>query len=178
MLERILIAGSGGQGIRLTGKLLATAALNKVAHVTFFPSYGAEVRGGTSNCQIVLASDEIASPVSDAFDTMILMNQESRERFVAQAAPGCLVLLNTSMCEAAEPGSAIEVPATDIANELGDVRVANFVMLGACIGAKPILPPDEIEAGIAAAFRRKGDALVALNLQAFQTGLRRTARMP
>ena len=77
MLERVLIAGSGGQGVVLIGRIVATVALPRVPHITFFPSYGAEVRGGTSHCQVVLSSDEISSPLSERFDSLILMNQAS-----------------------------------------------------------------------------------------------------
>ena len=94
MLERIFIAGSGGQGVLTTGKLLASVAVDHVDHLTFFPSYGAEVRGGTSNCQVVFSSNEIASPVSEEFDTLIIMNQESANVFLDRQTPDALVLLN------------------------------------------------------------------------------------
>ncbi|MFA7160272.1 MAG: 2-oxoacid:acceptor oxidoreductase family protein, partial [Kiritimatiellia bacterium] len=80
MLERILIGGTGGQGIVTVGKLLARAAIDAYPFVTFFPSYGAEVRGGTSSCQVILSTAEISSPLSERFDTVLAMNQQSARR--------------------------------------------------------------------------------------------------
>ena len=140
MHERVIIAGAGGQGIILTGKLLASAALQHVAHITFFPSYGAEVRGGVSKCQVVLSSEEIASPVSARFDSAIIMNQASLDRYLPNVEPGGVVIVNASLCRPPPGTAAVAVPATEQAIELGDVRVANFIMLGACLRMKPLVP--------------------------------------
>jgi 2-oxoglutarate ferredoxin oxidoreductase subunit gamma len=172
MLERILIGGSGGQGIISMGRLLAAVAMEHVPHVTFFPSYGIEVRGGTSNCQIVLSSGEIASPVPDEVDTLIAMNQQSLDRFAGQRVAGGLLLVNASLCpEATAAGGAVLVKATDMANDLGDVRVANSIMLGVYQARRPILPLAAMEQEIRNMLAEKGDALIDLNLRAFRAGL-------
>jgi 2-oxoglutarate ferredoxin oxidoreductase subunit gamma len=172
MAERLLIAGSGGQGIIVMGKIVATAAMRKVSHVTFFPSYGAEVRGGSANCQVIFSADEIASPVPECFDTMILMNEASLSRFLPSAAPECLLLINSSLCRQDTPQAASRIAATDLADELGDTRAANFVMLGAYLARKPLLDPQHVEDEIRQAFAGKPPGLIDLNVQALRTGLR------
>jgi 2-oxoglutarate ferredoxin oxidoreductase subunit gamma len=172
MLERILIAGSGGQGIILLGKLLARLATESIPHVTFFPSYGAEVRGGTSNCQIILSSDEIASPVAEQFDSLLIMNQQSAARFLPGLAPAGLAVFNESLCHPANDKRVAPVKATEIADRLGNVRAANFVMLGAWFKRKPVLPQAAIERQIRDSFADAKAALIELNLKAFQTGLK------
>ena len=171
MLERILIGGSGGQGIISMGKFISAVALNHVPHVTFFPSYGIEVRGGTSNCQIVLSSHEIASPVTEQLDTLIVMNQQALDRFADQLTDGGLLLINASLCEAVERNGAVAVKATDMADELGDTRVANSIMIGAYLARRPVLPVDAVEQEIRRVLAGKDDALIDLNRRAFHAGL-------
>lgn len=173
MLERILIAGAGGQGIVSAGKLLASVAIETVEHVTFFPAYGAEVRGGTSNCQLVLSSEEIASPVCEKFDSLLFMNRMSMERFVDYVAPGALVIANSSLC--GEVGDdVLTIPATKAAKNQGALRAANFVLLGAYLGRKEIVAPERVRAEIKRVYESKGGAVVQSNLKAFETGLEMT----
>lgn len=171
MVERVLMAGSGGQGIILTGRLLATVAMKEILNVTFFPSYGAEVRGGTSNCQVVLSTEEIASPVSERFDSMIIMNQASAERYQPQMVGDCLVIANCSLCKARDIPSAVSIDATDLANRLGDTRAANFIMLGAYMARKQMVSTAAVEEGIGQFLRSKSAALIDLNIRAFRAGL-------
>jgi len=172
MNERILIAGSGGQGIISIGKVLAAVATRSVPHVTFFPAYGAEVRGGTSNCQVMLADEEIASPVSEQFDAMVVLNQASLDRFAGFLAPGGVIVANSSMCDVDECSDiAAAIPATDEAIAQGDARCANTVMLGAFLAVKPVVPVEAVRQAISDAFAVKGAELVELNLRAFERGL-------
>ncbi|MBM4142699.1 MAG: hypothetical protein FJ225_03765 [Lentisphaerae bacterium] len=171
MLERLVIAGSGGQGILLVGRILAGVAVDEVPHVTFFPAYGAEVRGGASNCEIVLSSDPISSPVSDEFDSMLLMNEESARKYLARRARNCLVILNGSLCPAVDDPSTVSVAATELADRLGDTRAANFIMLGAYIARKPVVPAAALEAGIRAHLAAKAAASTNLNIRALRAGL-------
>lgn len=172
MLERLLIAGSGGQGVLLIGKLLAHVAANEVPHVTFFPSYGVEVRGGTSNCQIILSSDEIASPVPEEVDSMIIMNQASLDKFADRGAGKCLTLVNSYMCKAPGGQNVLAVNATEMANGLGNTCVANFILLGAYQARRPIVSNAGIEHGIRETFAGKNKALADLNIHAFRAGLK------
>lgn len=174
MLERILFSGSGGQGVLLAGKLLATAAMKIIPHVTLFPSYGAEVRGGTSNCEVVLSSDEISSPVCEKFDSMILMSRGGAQRFLTPSIRDCLVLLNVSLCEPPEVPPVVAIRATEWASDLGDTRIANFVMLGAYLSRKPVIPPEDMEACIRSFFTAKAEEALDLNLAGFKAGLTRS----
>ncbi|MEI7435727.1 MAG: 2-oxoacid:acceptor oxidoreductase family protein [bacterium] len=170
--EHILIAGSGGQGILLIGKLLAQAALKTARHVTFFPSYGAEVRGGTSNCQICLSPNEIASPVAATFDSMLLMNPASITRYRNSMLPGGLTVFNCSLCPDCQCNAqCVGIPASERANQLGDTRVANLVMLGAFLARRKLVPPTDIESGITAMLKRRHGSLVEINIEAFHAGL-------
>lgn len=168
---RILMAGAGGQGIVFLGKLLANAALDTSAHITFFPSYGAEVRGGDSHCQVILSETVISSPVAATFDFMILMNQQSVEKFLPRLANKGLAVLNSSLCAARQVSpNWILLPATEIADQQGDQRAANLVMLGALLSRRPLVRPAAIVKCLQRGFAGQKDAL-AQNLAAFNSGL-------
>jgi len=173
MLERLLISGAGGQGVILAGRALANAALSHVPHITFFPDYGAEVRGGASKCQVVLSSDEIPSPVSDTFESMVVMNQESLDCFLAAIPSNGLVLINTSLCRMPSEGArnCIGIAATEIADRMGDTRIANFIMLGAYVKQRPCVPPGSVEHAVRNLLSGKALRMLDLNLKAFRSGL-------
>ena len=132
--EEIVIAGFGGQGIMLAGKLLAQTAMNAGKEVTYMPSYGAEVRGGTANCMVVIAEKEIACPVVGQPDSLIVMNKASLHKFGSRLKKGGLLIMNSSLIdETPELDPSIEivaVPADDLAVELGNKKTANMVALG------------------------------------------------
>ncbi len=170
--ERILIAGSGGQGIILCGKILASVGVESFEHVTFFPSYGAEVRGGTSNCQVTLSSEEIASPLPEKFDSMLILNQDGYDAFSDMIANCDLVILNSSLCKSGKHSTSIHpVAATEMADVLGDTRVANFIMLGAYIRRRQHLSEDTIINQINKQLASKPQSMRDLNIQAFRTGM-------
>ncbi len=168
--ERILIAGSGGQGIVLIGRLLAGMALPYVPHITFFPAYGAEVRGGMSNCQLVFSNHTIASPVGGAFDSMILMNDLCAQRFRPALRPGGLLVYESGLCDSLSAQDGLGVDATRMATALGDRRAANVIMLGAWMALRDLFPDDRLKAELADVFAGKPEALQAGNLAAFQAG--------
>ncbi len=133
MNERMILAGFGGQGLMLLGKLLCFVEMHRDLHVTYIPSYGAEMRGGTANCSVIISEDPIASPLVSQATTVVVMNQPSCEKFKNRVAPGGYLFVNSSLVEMAGPPEGInivEVPATEMAAELGDVRNANMIMLG------------------------------------------------
>lgn len=136
MLIKAVISGFGGQGVLSMGYCLAHAAMLEGREVTFLPSYGAEVRGGTANCTISISEEEIASPVASEPEFIIAMNQPSLIRFQNQLQTGGVLVLNSSLIEARPVRGdieIIEVPATGMAEEMGNPRVANMVMLGSFI---------------------------------------------
>ena len=169
-LERILVAGAGGQGSVLLGKLLANAAIDTVPRITFFPSYGAEVRGGTSHCQVILSDDEISSPVAQEFDTMVVMNPESADTFLPRLTPKGLAVINSSLCKTRPGPGRILIPATQEADRLGDPRVANLVMLGALLSRRPVVRPARIESLLRDLMAAK-PSILQRNLAAFHCGM-------
>jgi len=141
MIERIIIAGSGGQGVMLLGKVLAQTAMLEGKQVTWFPAYGPEVRGGTSHCMVTISDQEIGSPYITVADTLIILNQPSLERFKSKLKKGGLLVLNSSLAKI-DPPSGIKIlgfPFTDLAIKLGNIKVANMVALGCLIAAKKII---------------------------------------
>lgn len=176
MHERIVIAGSGGQGGISLGKLLARLAIETVPHVTFFPAYGAEVRGGTANCQVIISTTEIATPLAEVFDSILAMNQQSAERFLSALDKDGVAIVNQSMCKVRADSRYVLVPATEIAGHLGNTKAANFVMLGAWLARKPLIPVQAIENNMAVHFPDAPAALMAINIKAFRSGLDFSAR--
>lgn len=141
MIERIIIAGSGGQGVMLLGKVLAQTAMLEGKQVTWFPAYGPEVRGGTSHCMVTISDQEIGSPYITTADTLIVLNQPSLERFKKMLKNKGLLILNSSLArmDADSKIKILQFPFTDIAIKLGNIKVANMVALGCFAVAKKII---------------------------------------
>jgi len=178
MLERAIIAGFGGQGLMFMGKLTIKTMMDEGLHVTYFPSYGAEVRGGTAKCQIIVSSEEIASPIVEVADTLIVMNQPSYEKFKPQLAPDGVMLVNSSLVRASDPPPArmiIEVPATQTASDLGDVRCANMIMMGVYNVVRDFVPFEVLIEQMKAAFGERKSGVWEINTRAVEAG-RRFAR--
>jgi 2-oxoglutarate ferredoxin oxidoreductase subunit gamma len=171
MEERMIFAGAGGQGLMLLGKLVAQAAMDEGLCVTWFPSYGAEVRGGTAHCHIVVSDREIPSPLVEKATTLLIMNEPSLKRFLPRLAPGGLLVLNTSLAAppAGANGTLVAIGATDIANELGNIRVANMAMLGALNARRRIVSDDTVAATLRKALEGKA-ALFDINITAYRRG--------
>ena len=141
MIERIIIAGSGGQGVMLLGKVLAQTAMLEGKQVTWFPAYGPEVRGGTSHCMVTISDQEIGSPYINVADTLIILNHPSLERFKGKLKNKGLLILNSSLAKIDEDTKikVLQFPFTDIAVKLGNLKVANMVALGCFAAAKKII---------------------------------------
>ena len=170
-LSRILMAGAGGQGIVFLGKLLANAALETSSHITYFPCYGAEVRGGDSHCQVILSTHEISSPVAEEFEALILMNQHSVDKFMPGLADKGMAIINSSLCKARQASASwVLVPASEEAVQLGDSRVANLVMLGALLERRPFVKPSVIEK-LLQRLMGNDKATLDRNLSAFRCGM-------
>lgn len=142
MLIKTIFSGFGGQGVLSMGFTLANAAMLQGKYVTYLPSYGAEVRGGTANCTVAISDEEIASPVASEPDFVVSMNQPSFLKFQNILQSGGLLMVNSSMVNvAAARGDIeiIEVPTSELAEQLGNIKVANMVMLGAFIKASNLV---------------------------------------
>jgi 2-oxoglutarate ferredoxin oxidoreductase subunit gamma len=142
MLNKSIFAGFGGQGVLLMGVCFANAAMNEGKHVTYLPSYGAEVRGGTANCTVSVSTDEIASPIASSPDFVVVMNAPSLARFQNLIRPGGVFVINSTLVEqklSRTDVGDIRVPCGSIAEELGSMRIANMVMLGAFAAASDLV---------------------------------------
>ncbi|NPA24300.1 MAG: 2-oxoacid:ferredoxin oxidoreductase subunit gamma [Deltaproteobacteria bacterium] len=134
MIVKTLCAGSGGQGVLTLGNVMGNAAMLQGFHATYLPAYGAAMRGGTANCTITIADEEIASPVASAPDIVVALNQPSAAAFINRLVPGGKLIYNSSVTEEVPERTDIEtfaVPANDLAVEMGNPRSANMIMLGA-----------------------------------------------
>jgi 2-oxoglutarate ferredoxin oxidoreductase subunit gamma len=172
--EEIIIAGFGGQGVILAGKLLAQAAMKAGKEVTFMPSYGAEVRGGTANCMVVIADEPIACPVVGTPDSLIVMNTASLNKFTPLLKNGGLLVINSSLIDSEpqldETIQIIAVPADELAVELGSQKVANMVALGAYLQKRDYLTPDAAAASLPDVFPERYRKTLPLNAEALRKG--------
>ena len=170
---KIIIAGFGGQGIVLIGNVIARAAVIEGKNVIGMVSYGAEMRGGTANASVVISDDEIFNPFVAHPDRAIILNQPSLDRFESQVEKDGLILMNTSMIKRGPQRTdlkCIKVDATQIAREVGNLRVANIVSVGAFIEHTNLLSMSSIAQAIEDLFSNKNPKLVEINLKALHTG--------
>jgi len=173
MLRKTIFAGFGGQGILLMGYALAYAGMKEDKHVTYLPSYGAEVRGGTANCTVSIADEEIASPIASSPDYLVIMNAPSMNRFQNQIRKGGLCMINTSLVNGRSSRNDIQlcgVPAFEIAEGLGDARTANMVMLGAFVRVSALVSAETIVGVLPEIFSGKRSEILALNREAVIKG--------
>ena len=172
--EEIIIAGFGGQGIILAGRLLAQAAMKAGKEITFMPSYGAEVRGGTANCMVVIADGPIACPVVGRCDSLIAMNTASLNKFAPHLKNGGLLVMNSSLTGTVPPLDKtiqmLAVPADELAVNLGSQRVANMVALGAYLQKRGHLTPEAAAASLPDVFPARYHKTLPLNAEALRRG--------
>lgn len=172
MLIKTIFAGFGGQGVMSMGLNLAQAAMLEGKNVTYLPSYGAEVRGGTANCTVAVSDEEIASPVASSPDFIVAMNQPSLVRFQNQIQSGGVLFINSSLIEAEVSRGDIDivrVPANSIAEKLGSPRSANMVMMGAFTKKSNIVSVSSVIEGLKSALKDK-QKLIAINKKALMAG--------
>jgi len=147
MTEEIIIAGFGGQGILSLGMTLAYAGMIEGKQILWMPSYGPEMRGGTANCVTIVSDDKISSPVVDAFDTAILLNQPSMDKFADRVKPGGALLYECgtiARCSTRTDINLVGIPAIAEALKLGNAKVTNMIMLGAYLHGNPIVTIDSV----------------------------------
>ena len=172
--EDVIIAGFGGQGIILAGKLLAQTAMKAGKEVTYMPAYGAEVRGGTSNCTVIIADEPIASPLASNPGSLIIMNKASLNKFVPRLKTGGLLVMNSSLIDSEsqlfETTEILAVPADDIANELGNPKAANMVALGAYLQKRGLFGPDKAAECLVDVLARRYHQTLPVNTEALRRG--------
>ncbi len=174
MHEGIFFGGFGGQGIMLAGRIVCLAAMGEGKHVSHIPSYGAEMRGGTANCSVVVSDEEIASPLVSQPDVCIVMNKPSLLKFQGIVRPGGLLLWNESLIDTAPARTdfeALAVKANGIAEAAGSYRAANMVMLGALVKRRPdVASLDSLLGVLEEAVSARNRALNHINRKALVAG--------
>jgi 2-oxoglutarate ferredoxin oxidoreductase subunit gamma len=174
MTERIIISGFGGQGALTIGQIIASLHLSKGKNVTWMPSYGAEMRGGTANCSVITSDTVIGSPlITKNADVLILLNNPSVDKFVPAAAKGGALIINTSIVSreiSRTDIKLIKIDATNIGVELKNSKVQNMVMLGGYLQLHPEFSDGDIEAVLSDKFGQKAAKLLPLNMQAIGRG--------
>jgi 2-oxoglutarate ferredoxin oxidoreductase subunit gamma len=168
-----MIAGSGGQGILFLGKLICQAAMLEGMNVTWFPSYGAEMRGGTANCTVVVSSDLIGSPIVKNPDVMIILNSASMNKFMPRIIKDGYLFYDSSLIPETVERKDIAIsaiPSSQIAGDLGNPRLSNMVLLGAFTASNGIISEDNVKKALKVSIPPHRSSLVEKNLMAINKG--------
>jgi len=172
--ESIIIAGFGGQGIVLAGRLLAQTAMKAGKEVTFFPAYGAEVRGGTSNCTVVISNEPIACPVVGHPDSLIAMSIASLAKYASTVKKGGLIIYNSSLIKNPpnidDSITVKSVPVDNLSIELGSPKSSNMIAIGAYLGIKNILSAEQTAASLSDVLSQRYHKTIPLNSEAIRRG--------
>jgi 2-oxoglutarate ferredoxin oxidoreductase subunit gamma len=173
MQKEIIISGFGGQGALFAGQLLSYAAMDQGFHVTWIPSYGPEMRGGKARCTVVIADEEIGSPLVRRPSASIVLNIPSMEAFEPAVRPGGVLVVNSSLVPQKSERTDIRVfyvPASDLATELGNVRLANVICLGALVQAAGVVPLEAVTRALDDHLPERHRKLLGLNKEALHKG--------
>jgi len=172
---KLIFAGYGGQGALLSGQLMSYAAMLEDKHVTWFPSYGPEMRGGAAYCSVIVSDKRIGSPIIQSADAVVALNQPSFDKFEPFVKPGGVIIYNTSMTDSGLKESRGDVkyvgfPISDMANELGNIRVANMIALGCLNGLLKCARNESIIEALKVRLGEKRADLIELNKAAIEKG--------
>ena len=174
MYQDVIISGFGGQGVMLIGNLLAYAAMQQGLNVTYIPVYGPEMRGGTANCTVVISDDDIGSPIIQRPVSLIIMNRPSLDKFQPRLQDGGTQIVNSSLVDMelaeTERISSIAVPCNDIADKVGNTRMANMVAIGGYIRATQVMPLETVVKSLDNVISAHYSHLIPKNAEALQAG--------
>ena len=173
MREELIFAGFGGQGIMFMGKLLSHAAMNSGKFVTWMPSYGAEVRGGTAHSMVVISDNAVASPVVKEPSICVVMNRPSLKKFEPKVKPKGILIINKSLIDIDAKRTDIdilEIPATEMAFNLGNSRVSNMIILGALLAKRDIVPIESLIDSLTYMISKKHKDMIRINQDAIRRG--------
>jgi 2-oxoglutarate ferredoxin oxidoreductase subunit gamma len=173
MTHQILLAGFGGQGILFSGKFLAYDGLIEDRQVSWLPSYGPEMRGGTCNCSVILSDTQIGSPIVSNPDILIAMNLPSLDKFENDAVPGAKIFVDSSLIDRKVNRDDVEayyIPATKMASDEGLTGLANMIMIGYMIKKAGVMPYENVEKVMAKVVPAKKQTMLALNIKAVELG--------
>ena len=175
MMDKIILAGFGGQGVLFLGKILAYAGMLDERHVCWIPSYGPEMRGGTANCSVLISDDPIHSTVLEWANAGIVLNQPAYDKFLPFVRSGGALVVNSSIADSPaqtrDDITLVNLPASAMANELGNASLANMVCLGALLKHLKTADWKSIEKSLDAVVGKKKPQLYDLNLQAVKMGM-------
>jgi len=181
MQKEIIIAGFGGQGVLFGGQVLAYAAMDTGKEVTWIPSYGPEMRGGTANCTVIIADDEIGSPLVKHPPLAIALNLPSFDRYEELLAPGGTLIVNQSMVDRGAKRADINVvfvPCNEIAEDIGDKKLLNMIAVGALLTALPELTIQDIEKALEGHLPARHKHLLPKNFEALRRGFEAGQKVP
>ncbi len=174
MTEEIIIAGFGGQGVLSMGKILAYSGMMKDLEVSWMPAYGPEMRGGTANVTVIVSQERINSPVLKMYDTAIILNQQSMDKFEKSVKPGGVLIYDNNGIVHPPTRTDIDIyliEANKVAIQMKNTKVFNMVVLGAFLKVKPIVNLDDVDKGLKKSLPERHHHLVALNEEAIRAGM-------
>jgi len=181
MNESVIMSGFGGQGILLMGQLLCYAGMHEGKNVTWMPSYGPEMRGGTANCTVMISSDRVGSPVTRFPQSLVAMNKASLDKFEEAIQQGGFLVINSSLVDR-DPSRAdlrvIKVPANKIAEAAGTLQVTNMAALGAYVAGRGVVSLDSVIVALRRMIPEHRKELLAVNEEALRRGAEAAAKQP
>ena len=174
MTEEIIIAGFGGQGVLSMGKILAYSGIMQDEEVSWMPSYGPEMRGGTANVTVILSDEKISSPYLKVFDTAIILNQQSMDKFQDSVKPGGVLLYDPNGITVHPTRTDVEIyqiEGNKLASEMGNTKISNMIILGAFLKIKPIVKLENVIEGLKKSLPERYHHLIPLNKEAITLGM-------
>lgn len=171
--QEIIIAGFGGQGILSAGRVLAYAGMIENKNVSWLPSYGPEMRGGTANCCIIISDELVGSPILNNATALIVMNAPSLEKFEDAVFSGGMIILDSSLIDIKSKRTDVdiyEIPATKIASDMGNLTYANIILLGKLIEKTGVISRENFEAALKKVLPKKHHHLIPEEMKALETG--------
>jgi 2-oxoglutarate ferredoxin oxidoreductase subunit gamma len=181
MIEEIIIAGFGGQGVLSMGKIMAYSGIMQDMEVSWMPSYGPEMRGGTAKVIVIISSEKISSPIARYFDTAIILNQQSLDKFENSVKPGGILIYDSNGITRHPERKDIEiyrVDATEEAGKMGNPKIFNMIVLGGFLKIKPIVKIENVIKGLKKSLPERHHNLIPMNEQALKRGVEIIKKIP
>lgn len=173
--QEIIISGFGGQGILSAGRLLAYAGMLEGKNVSWLPSYGPEMRGGTANCHVIISDDPVGSPILNSATALMVMNGPSLDKFENIVEPGGIIITDSSLVTRSPKRTDVkiyEIPATQMASDMGNLTYANIIMLGKFLEVTGIVSTDTFEKALRKVLPEKYHYMIADEIKALEAGMK------
>lgn len=171
--QEIIIAGFGGQGILSSGRLIAYAGMLENKHVSWLPSYGPEMRGGTANCSVVVSEDPVGSPILNSATSLVVMNGPSLDKFESWVVKGGLIITDSALVNRVPSRTdveVVEIPATQLANDMGNAAFAGIILLGKLVAKTGVISRESFEEALKEVLPEKKHYLIPEEMKAFDLG--------